>query len=142
MRIPALIFLAFAGSLSAQGAREVSTVKDGRFLMSTPAWTYPTEFLSPKNPKGAMAWPEVRAEARPGAYWWWPGNAVTKRDLTWNLETYRRAGWGNLGVIGIYGVKGEEERTCVVEWSPGRHPIRAPVSSGGGRFAEAGNEHA
>ena len=44
------------------------------------------------------------------AYWWWPGNAVTKEDLTWNLETYRRAGWGNMGVIGIYGVRGEEDR--------------------------------
>ena len=47
---------------------------------------------------------------RPGGYWWWPGSAVTQEDLTWNLETYRAAGWGNLGVIGIYGVKGEEHR--------------------------------
>jgi hypothetical protein len=35
---------------------------------------------------------------------------VTKEDLTWNLETYRQAGWGNMGVIGIYGVRGEEDR--------------------------------
>jgi hypothetical protein len=44
-----------------------------------------------------------------GALPWWPGSAVTKSDITWNLETYRSAGWGNMGVIGIYGVRREEE---------------------------------
>ncbi len=57
-----------------------------------------------------MGWLTTRPEHRPGAYWWWPGSAVTRRDLTWNLETYRKAGWGNMGVIGIYGVHGAEER--------------------------------
>ena len=77
---------------------------------TTPNWTHPTEFLPPEGAGGPTGWPRVAPEARPGAYWWWPGNAVTKDDLTWNLETYRKAGWGNMGVIGIYGVRGEEER--------------------------------
>lgn len=77
---------------------------------STPSWTPPDEFAGIAGDNAALAWPEPRAECRPGAYWWWPGSAVTKEDLTWNLETYRRAGWGNMGVIGIYGVRGEEER--------------------------------
>ena len=58
-----------------------------------------------------LQWPTITKENRPGVYWWWPGSAVTKQDLTWNLETYRKAGWGNMGVIGIYGVKGEEARS-------------------------------
>jgi hypothetical protein len=44
---------------------------------------------------------------------------VTREDLTWNLQTYQKAGWGNMGLIGIYGVKGEEQRTIPVftpEW--------------------------
>ena len=77
---------------------------------STPSWTLPTAFLPGEGDGSATGWPVVRPEHRPGAYWWWPGGAVTKSDLTWNLETYRAAGWGNLGVVGIYGVKGEEDR--------------------------------
>jgi hypothetical protein len=78
--------------------------------VTTPAWTHPTEFLPAEGSGDLLGWPQVRAQARPGAYWWWPGSAVTREDLSWNLETYRKAGWGNLGVIGIYGVRGEEER--------------------------------
>jgi hypothetical protein len=83
----------------------------------TPGWTSPDDRLLHGNP--SPGWPEVRPEARPGSYWWWPGSAVTPEDLTWNLETYRNAGWGNMGVIGIYGVKGEEKRSIPIfspEW--------------------------
>ncbi len=70
----------------------------------------PDEFLEKALAAGGRDWPEIRTEARPGAYWWWPGGAVSKEGLTGNLETYRKAGWGNLGVVGIYGVKGEEDQ--------------------------------
>jgi hypothetical protein len=78
-------------------------------LTVTPDWTMPDAFLKKVESGGEMGWPEIRTEARPGAYWWWPGGAVNKEGLTWNMETYRKAGWGNLGVVGIYGVKGEED---------------------------------
>ena len=77
---------------------------------TTPNWNPPTEFLPAEGTGGDLGWPEVRPEARPGAYWWWPASAVTRDDLTWNLETYRRAGWGNMGLVSIYGVRGEEDR--------------------------------
>jgi hypothetical protein len=80
------------------------------YAATTPSWTAPDVFLPEEGTGGDVGWPAVEPQARPGAYWWWPGSAVTKEDLTWNLETYRKAGWGNMGVIGIYGVKGEEER--------------------------------
>lgn len=60
--------------------------------------------------KATGGWPEIRPEMRPGAIWWWPNSAVTKEDLTWNLERYRNAGWGNMGIVGIYGVRGEEDK--------------------------------
>ena len=75
---------------------------------STPSWQMPDEFLAMMNSEN---WPDVKAEHRPGAIWWWPASAVTPHDLTWNLETYARAGWGNMGIVGIYGVRGEEERS-------------------------------
>ena len=83
----------------------------------TPSWTPPDGWFTLGNP--APGWPEVRPEARPGSYWWWPASAVTREGLTWNLETYRNAGWGNMGVIVIYGVKGEEKNTIPMfspEW--------------------------
>lgn len=98
-------------SLVAEELREPS--KDDRredYATTTPSWTPPDVFLPAETGEGARGWPEVRPESRPGTYWWWPGSAVTKEDLTWNLETYCRAGWGNMGVIGIYGVRGEEDR--------------------------------
>ncbi len=42
----------------------------------------------------SLAWPEVKVENRPGAYWWWMGSAVDKENITWNLETMRKAGMG------------------------------------------------
>lgn len=83
----------------------------------TPSWTPPDPYFLHGNP--SPGWPEVRPEARPGSYWWWPGSAVTREDLTWNLETYHKAGWGNMGAIGIYGVQGEEENVIPLftpEW--------------------------
>lgn len=76
--------------------------------ISAPDWTMPDEFLSLQD---ASVWPRAKSENRPGAIWWWPASAVTESDLTWNLETYARAGWGSMGIVGIYGVRGEEERT-------------------------------
>jgi hypothetical protein len=85
-------------------------------LSATPVWTLPDAFLTAPNSRAG--WPAAAAEARPGAYWWWPGGAVTKAGITYNLETYRKAGWGNMGVVGIYGVKGEEDRFLDI-FSPG-----------------------
>ena len=57
-----------------------------------------------------LAWPEPEVENRPGAYWWWMGSAVDKENITWNLETMRKAGMGGGTIVPIYGVKGYEDR--------------------------------
>ena len=36
-------------------------------------------------------------DCRPHTYWWWPGNAVTKEEITWELEQMHEKGMG--GVI-------------------------------------------
>lgn len=58
----------------------------------------------------SLAWPEVKVENRPGAYWWWMGSAVDKENITWNLETMRKAGMGGGTIVPIYGVKGYEDQ--------------------------------
>ncbi len=55
-----------------------------------------------------LAWPPANSECRPWSYWWWPGSAVDKENLTRELTRYRDAGWGGVHIIPIYGAKGWE----------------------------------
>lgn len=57
-----------------------------------------------------LSWPEVKSENKPGTYWWWMGSAVDEKGLTYNLKNLANAGVGNVHVIPIYGVEGEEQR--------------------------------
>jgi len=105
-----IIFLLFPiVFLSGHTQDHIKSLQKEPFTAS-PVWTMPDEFLDQVSEAGGADWPEIHPEARPGAYWWWPAGAVDKEGLTWNLETYRKAGWGNMGVVGIYGVKGVESR--------------------------------
>ncbi len=70
------------------------------------------------EPDDAFAWPEPAMENRPGTYWWWPGSAVDKENITWNLETMRKAGMGGGTIVPIYGAKGYEDR--YIEYRTGK----------------------
>ena len=59
-------------------------------------------------PTAALEWPLINRECKPWTYWWWPGSAVDKENLTKNLEDYSAAGIGGVHIIPIYGVKGKE----------------------------------
>ena len=59
---------------------------------------------------GDLDWPEPTTYNRPGVYWWWMGSAVDKENITWNLETMRKAGMGGGTIVPIYGVKGYEKK--------------------------------
>lgn len=52
--------------------------------------------------------PAVFSTAKPWAYWWWPGSAVTEKGITDNLENFKKAGFGGLHIVPIYGAKGAE----------------------------------
>ena len=55
-----------------------------------------------------LQWPSITNTTKPWTRWWWEGSAVTKKDLTWNLEQYQKAGLGGVEITPIYGVYGYE----------------------------------
>jgi len=57
-----------------------------------------------------LAWPQITQQMKPWTRWWWQGSVVNGKDLTTELEKYRRAGLGGVEITPIYGVKGEEGR--------------------------------
>jgi hypothetical protein len=56
-----------------------------------------------------LQWPSVTNTAKPWTRWWWEGSAVNKKDLTWNLEQYQKAGLGGVEITPIYGIHGYEK---------------------------------
>ncbi len=46
--------------------------------------------------------------AKPWTYWWWMGSAVTREDISTQLEQFSKSGLGGVHIIPIYGVKGYE----------------------------------
>lgn len=61
------------------------------------------------NAQAQLQWPSVTNTTKPWTRWWWEGSAVNKKDLTWNLEQYQKAGLGGVEVTPIYGVQGYEK---------------------------------
>ncbi|HKZ66067.1 MAG TPA: glycosyl hydrolase, partial [Chitinophagaceae bacterium] len=57
-----------------------------------------------------IKWPQITSTTKPWTRWWWQGNAVNKKDLTWNLEQYQKAGLGGVELTPIYGVYGYEKQ--------------------------------
>ena len=58
---------------------------------------------------GQLQWPTVTATTKPWTRWWWQGSAVNTKDLTWNLEEYKKAGLGGTEITPIYGVYDHEK---------------------------------
>ncbi|HWI92666.1 MAG TPA: glycosyl hydrolase [Flavisolibacter sp.] len=57
-----------------------------------------------------LQWPAITNTSKPWTRWWWEGSAVNKKDLTWNLEQYQKAGLGGVEITPIYGVYGYEKQ--------------------------------
>ncbi len=58
----------------------------------------------------SLAWPEVTQLSKPWTRWWWLGNVAEPKELTAEMERYKRAGIGGLELTPIYGIKGYEDR--------------------------------
>jgi hypothetical protein len=57
-----------------------------------------------------IKWPAITQTTKPWTRWWWEGSAVDKKNLTWNLEQYQKAGLGGVEITPIYGVYGYEKQ--------------------------------
>jgi hypothetical protein len=55
-------------------------------------------------------WIEPQITARPWSYWWWMGSAVDETNIIRELTTLKKAGWGGVHIIPIYGAKGWEDK--------------------------------
>ena len=54
-------------------------------------------------------WPTITQNNKPWSRWWWEGSAVNKKELTWTMEQYQKAGLGGLEITPIYGIFGHEQ---------------------------------
>lgn len=54
-------------------------------------------------------WPSVTRENKPWTRWWWHGSAVTKDNITNELEAFKKVGLGGVEITPIYGVFGKED---------------------------------
>lgn len=65
-----------------------------------------TSTIAAAQPK----WKPITQQSKPWSRWWWEGNAVNPKDLTYNMEAYKKVGLGGLEITPIYGVKGYESQ--------------------------------
>ncbi|RYY18936.1 MAG: glycoside hydrolase [Chitinophagaceae bacterium] len=59
---------------------------------------------------GQSGWPVVKPEARPWTRWWWMGSAVDEKNISTQLSTFQKAGFGGVEVVPIYGAIGYEKQ--------------------------------
>ena len=67
-------------------------------------------FFSFKGNAQSIQWKPIKQQSKPWSRWWWMGNAVNPKDLTFNMEAYQKVGLGGLEITPIYGVKGTESQ--------------------------------
>ncbi|WP_207495884.1 glycosyl hydrolase [Aridibaculum aurantiacum] len=58
----------------------------------------------------AQIWPAITQTAKPWTRWWWMGSAVDEKNISSQLSTYQKAGFGGVEVVPIYGAKGHESK--------------------------------
>ncbi|MCF0064481.1 glycoside hydrolase [Dyadobacter chenwenxiniae] len=49
--------------------------------------------------------------SKPWTFWWWMGSAVNEKDITTQLEYFKKSGLGGVHIIPIYEVKGYESQS-------------------------------
>ncbi|MGC8829795.1 MAG: glycosyl hydrolase [Verrucomicrobiia bacterium] len=78
------------------------------FLAAQKTFCSDNDFISLE--KTPFAWIEPDKVAKPWSYWWWMGSAVDEQNISRELERLKKAGWGGVHIIPIYGAKGWENR--------------------------------
>jgi hypothetical protein len=71
---------------------------------------FPLILISLLGNAQSIQWKPITQQSKPWSRWWWMGNAVNPKDLTFNMENYQKVGLGGLEITPIYGVKGTESQ--------------------------------
>jgi hypothetical protein len=58
-------------------------------------------------------WDKPARTYKPHTRWWWPGNALTKADITWQLEQMAAQGIGGVEIQPVYPVALDDEATGI-----------------------------
>ena len=59
---------------------------------------------------GQNAWPSIKQQARPWTRWWWMGSAVDENNISNQLHSLQKAGFGGVEIVPIYGAIGYEKQ--------------------------------
>jgi len=84
----------------------VNRVMNSRILLSALCGALLLGATLPTMAADDFSWPALTSQNKPWLWWWWPGSAVNKADITSQLETFQQAGVGGVQIIPIYGIKG------------------------------------
>lgn len=57
-----------------------------------------------------LKWPAVTSTTKPWTRWWWMGSAVDEKNITSQLVSMQKAGFGGVEVVPIYGAMGYESQ--------------------------------
>ncbi|NOY59041.1 MAG: hypothetical protein GXO75_08925, partial [Calditrichaeota bacterium] len=69
----------------------------GFILANTILTLSPANTLYGKNLRGLETnFRNPPMDCRPYTYWWWPGSAVTRKEITWELEQMHEKGLGGV----------------------------------------------
>ena len=58
----------------------------------------------------STAWPAISQIHKPWTRWWWPGSAIDRPGITYQLEQLAASGIGGVEITPIFGAKGYEDR--------------------------------
>jgi hypothetical protein len=63
-------------------------------------------------------WDKPARTYKPHTRWWWPGNALTKADITWQLEQMAAQGMGGVEIMSAWKMyeKGNVDYLTVSRW--------------------------
>lgn len=56
-----------------------------------------------------LKWPAVTQQTKPWTRWWWMGSAVDEKNISAELNSFQKVGFGGVEIVPIYGAMGYEK---------------------------------
>ncbi|HWC55312.1 MAG TPA: glycosyl hydrolase [Chitinophagaceae bacterium] len=72
--------------------------------------SFSTILLLAVSLEAQVSWPKFNQHTKPWSRWWWMGNAVDEKGISYQLNKMADVGFGGVEVVPIYGAIGFEDR--------------------------------